>query len=78
MKLDLENKIAIVTGGGEGLGKAIALGLVLEGAKVAISGRTCELYYWYECSRGRWSESRALMDISSPKNISNKSMLVPS
>lgn len=45
MKLDLENKIAIVTGGGEVLGKAIALGLALEGAKVAISGRTCELYY---------------------------------
>lgn len=34
MKLDLENKIAIVTVGGEVLGKAIALGLALEGTKV--------------------------------------------
>lgn len=39
MKLNLENKVAIVTGGSEGLGKAIALSLALEGVKVAISGR---------------------------------------
>lgn len=39
MKLGLENKVAIVTGGSEGLGKAIALSLSQEGARVAISGR---------------------------------------
>lgn len=39
MDLNLENKVAIVTGGSEGLGKAIAISLSLEGVKVAISGR---------------------------------------
>ncbi len=39
MDLGLENKVAIVTGGSEGIGKAIALSLAKEGVKIAISGR---------------------------------------
>ena len=39
MKLDLDNKVAIVTGASEGIGKAIALSLANEGVRVAISGR---------------------------------------
>jgi 3-oxoacyl-[acyl-carrier protein] reductase len=43
MDLNLENKVAIVTGGSEGLGKAIAISLSLEGVKVANSAREQQL-----------------------------------
>lgn len=36
----LEGQVAIVTGGGRGIGKAIALALAQEGAKIAIAART--------------------------------------
>ncbi len=38
----LQNKIAIVTGGGTGIGEAIAKAFAWEGAKVAITGRRKE------------------------------------
>lgn len=40
MNLGIKNKIALVTGGGRGIGRAIALNLAAEGVKVAAISRT--------------------------------------
>ena len=38
----LDEKVAIVTGGGSGIGKAIARSLAAEGAKIVLAGRSIE------------------------------------
>jgi len=74
--IDMRGKVALITGGSRGLGKAMALGFAEAGADVVIAGRrlaACEEVAGlvaqrgrqalaYACHVGRWQECDALAD----------------
>jgi len=66
--LELAGKVAVVTGGARGIGKAIALRLAREGCRVAISSRDADRLSQTVEETGA-SAGRAigiLVDVSSP------------
>lgn len=70
--MELENTRALVTGGGRGIGKAIALQLAREGADVALLGRTRETLQ--RTAAAIRSEGRAawitVADVGCPEQVS--------
>ena len=56
MDLELRNKRALVTGGSRGIGKAIARGLALEGASVALLARDAERLAVVERVRAEYAD----------------------
>ncbi len=75
----LDGKVAIVTGGGKGLGKAVALGLAEAGADVVVAGRTqSTLDAVAEEIKGKGRNSLAIaadmLDKASIENLAAKTM----
>ncbi len=58
MDLNLQNKVAVITGGSAGIGKALALGYLAEGCKVGVCGRNQARLdaFAAECAEAGYSE----------------------
>jgi len=54
--MNLKGKVALITGGGTGIGTAIAERFVADGAKICITGRrkNCWKRWLSHSHRGRW------------------------
>jgi NAD(P)-dependent dehydrogenase (short-subunit alcohol dehydrogenase family) len=68
--MELAGKSAVVTGGGSGIGKAIAAALVQNGAKVAIASRNASRLKAAEAELGRYGRVLAVtMDVSRKEQV---------
>ena len=70
---ELKGKIALITGGSRGIGKAIALALAKEGVNVAITGRNEEKLkeVVQEIERKGVKSAYAVFDITSKTEVYN-------
>ena len=69
MNLGLKDKVVVITGGSAGIGKALAMSYLAEGAKVSVCGRSSERLeaFLRECASGGYSEAMAVhADITDP------------
>ena len=64
----LKNKLALVTGGGRGIGRAIALAFAGEGARIAVAARTAEQVEQVAAEIGN-SAIAVVCDVSDPQSV---------
>ena len=73
MKVDLNGKVVIVTGGGGAIGSAMCMQLGANGAKVVVAGRTLKtLQATVDAVKAAGGEASAVVaDVSSPESAAN-------
>lgn len=64
----LNNKIALITGGGRGIGKAIALAFAQHGARIAVAARTAEQVEQVAAEIGNGAIG-VVCDVSKPESV---------
>jgi NAD(P)-dependent dehydrogenase (short-subunit alcohol dehydrogenase family) len=66
----LKNRIALVTGGGRGIGRAIALAFAREGARIAVAARTAEQVERVSAEIGAGAIA-IICDVSNPESVAH-------
>jgi 3-hydroxybutyrate dehydrogenase len=75
----LQDRIALITGGGRGIGRAIALAFAQEGAQVAVAARSSEQVSKVACEIAEQFPTMATpinCDVSDPKSVEKMFVLV--